>query len=140
MLRRCFWYTFVASWLGAIWNAASSGRRAWGGRWHWPAALAGVILLSGLAGAQPANISFTIVNGYPVNLITPASDTSAQVSPESTPTGQPYTASITPGTGGNWLTASGATSGTTGSSSFTLAVSASANTLAAGQYAATVTV
>jgi trimeric autotransporter adhesin len=140
MLRRWFWHTFEASWLEAIWNAASSGRRTWGGPWHWPVALAGVILLSGLAGAQTANVSFTIVNGYPVNQITPASDTSAQVSPQSTPAGQPYTTTITSGTGGNWLTDSGAISGTAGSSSFTLAVSASANTLAAGQYTATVTV
>ena len=80
---------------------------------------------------------FTIVEGYPVSLTSTA--TPDQVSPQSSPSGEPYTVTITQGTGGPWLTATPA-SGTTGSTSFLLGVSAGANTLPPGQYTASATV
>src|SRR5580700_5716724 len=101
MLRRWYCYNLVESGLGALW-----------GRGHWLVALAGVILLSGLASAQIANVSLTIVNGYPLSLL-PAFEATRLVQPQSSPSGLPYTVTITPGTGGNWLAATG-TSGTTG--------------------------
>lgn len=95
-------------------------------------------LLCGSARAQAvcgsSSVAYTIVANYPVNAGT------CHVAPQSSPSGQPYSVTITPGpTGGNWLTTDAA-QGATGSSSFNLGVSSTANALAPGQYTSTATV
>ena len=86
-------------------------------------------------------VTYTIVDGYPVNLTSTAA--SVPVSVSSAPTqGQAYTVTIQNVTGGNWLTTT-AGSGVTAAppaSGFALGVNPSANTLAPGMYNATVTV
>lgn len=90
-------------------------------------------------GAFPT--AFTIVNGYPVSLTSTATPVPVTVS--SSPTeNQAYTVTITPVTGGSWLT----TTSTTGSTSasvpgFSLGVNPGANSLApGGPYYATVAI
>ncbi len=96
-----------------------------------------MLLLSGWAAAQTtSSVSYTVVNNYPVSL-TP--NTAVTVTPTSTQgNGVPWTVSITPGTGGTWLTAT-PNQGVT-PNSFSLALTASAATLAPGQYTSTAVV
>ena len=86
---------------------------------------------------------FTIVSGYPVSMTSTAAPVAMTVS--SAPTqGQSYTVTITPVTGGNWLTttaATGTTSATTPGFSLGVAAAASATlSPASSPYFATVTV